>query len=889
MAGRIRAWLRGLLRRRAVERVLDEEVRACVEILTEERVRAGVAPEAARREALLEIGHVERVKEQARDARPAAWLEAWGRDLRHGARLLRRQPWLAAAAVATLTIGIAAPTSVFSLLSALAFRAPVSADPDAYFRLVRPGSGFGVATLSQYLALRDTGTSARELAAWSRLLLQAPLGLEDATRVSGLLISCNLFRVIGVTTPVAGRLLTEGDCASNDAVAVLDARLWRARFGSDPEVVGGTVRFGGIPVTVVGVVSMPPFQHQWDDPDLDVGLWFPYTAHPAVKSTLDFWPRDLLAPDDTTHWLDVAGLLAPGVTRTAATAELRLLDERTSPDRDARRGPLVLTDGTRWAVATSAVALTFAMALILPALILLVACTNAAGLLLSHAIGRQREMAARLALGATTRGLMRLLLLEATVVAGLAGVASLVPVIAVPRVLVRVWNAESTFGSADALTPDWRVFAFLVCASALAAVVASIAPALEARNPRLAETLQGRQGLLGGTRTSRMRRTLVAIQIGTCVVLLVTAATFWRAAADFMSPGFRTDDVVVAQLPVAPAGTVPLAALADAARELPWARSVAYADLLPLAGLEDAVTVRGPDVPLDLAPMSARVSPTYFEVLDIPMLAGRSPAPVDASSTGPEEVVFSRQLARRLFGEERNALGRVIAVDSPLVGADDDVSAVVVGIAEDRPVGLAMTNRALTDGSILYRPLDTSTTSGFLIARTSAEPQTAAAGLQLLMRRMTGSAKTVRTFEAMLEERLVVVRRGESLLVVLGGIALLLTLIGLAGAVTTDAARRSREFAIRLTLGASPGTVRRLVVLGGLRPVPIGLGAGVLASWGALRVLETTRLLPVPEISGAALHYAGVALVVALVITTVLALIARSAAARDPLPLLRDE
>jgi len=253
MAGRIRTWLRGLLRRRAVERVLDEEVRACVDILTEERIRAGVAPDVARREARLEIGHMERVKEQARDARPGARIEAWGRDLRHGARLLRRRPWLAAGAVATLTIGIAAPTSVFSLLSASAFRAPVSADPDAYFRLVRPDSHSGLVTLSQYLALRDTSTSARELAAWSRFLLRAPLATDDPAAVPGLLVSCNLFRVIGVTRPVAGRLLTDEDCASNAAVAVLDAGLWRTRFGGDPDVVGRTVRFGGIPVTVVGV------------------------------------------------------------------------------------------------------------------------------------------------------------------------------------------------------------------------------------------------------------------------------------------------------------------------------------------------------------------------------------------------------------------------------------------------------------------------------------------------------------------------------------------------------------------------------------------------------------------------------------------------------------
>jgi len=428
-----------------------------------------------------------------------------------------------------------------------------------------------------------------------------------------------------------------------------------------------------------------------------------------------------------------------------------------------------------------------------------------------------------------------------------------------------------------------------VCASALAAVLASIAPALEARNPRLAEMLQGRQGLFGGARTSRMRRTLIAIQIGACVVLLVTAATFWRTGADFMSPGFRTEGLVVAQLPVAPAGMVPLASLADAARDLPWARSVAYAYGLPLVALQDAVGVRVPDTPVDLAPMSARVSPDFFDVFAIPILAGRPQTARDVAADGGEEVVVSRQLARRLFGGEGNALGRAITVSPSSRGADGGIPVVVVGIAEDRPMGLAFTTSALTDGSILYRPLDTSATSGYVIARTSADPGVAAASLRDLMRRMTDSAKTVRTFEAMLDERLVVVRRGESLLVVMGGIAMLLTLVGLAGTVTTDAARRAREYAIRLALGASPGTVRRLIVLGGLRPVPIGLGAGVLASWGALRVLETTRLLPVPAVSGAALHYAGVALAVALVIIAVVAFIARSTAARDPLPLLREE
>ena len=887
MLNGIRSWFRNMLRRSQVDDELDRELRSCAEIITTNKVREGIDPAEARRQALIELGGVEVVKDRVRDARRGARLESIVRDVRYAARMLRRQPLTTGAVVLTLSIGIGSVAAVFTLLNGFVFRTPVSRDPDSFFRVTRTvGGDHGAASLSEYAALRAEARSAKELAAWSTLQLRAPLGPDDPTDVPGLLVTCNFFGVFGVDRPVIGRLLNEHDCASAVPVAVVSEGMWRNRLRSDPSVIGVALRYGPVTVTIVGVASAPSIQREAGDPDPDfaAGLWFPYSAQPTLKETLtllkgrDFWN----APKTHRRWLELAGLLQPGISRQEATAEFRLIEARVNGSVSSNYR-LVLTDGSRWAATPGKMLSALMMALALPALVMLVACMNAAALLLSRAVGRHKEMAIRLALGTSNAGLVRMLVIESLVLSGLAVLASLVFVYTLPPIIVRMLHAELWFGSADSLVPDWRIFACLGFSGAAAALLSGITPALESLNPRLTESLQGRPVSGSARGISRTRRVFVAIQVAASLVLLVTAMTFSRTATRFVEPGFRTEGLLVAEMREQRDRAVSIASVAENVGATPGVESVAYAKTLPLM-FEHVKRVRIPGESGEVVPLAAAVSQGYFDVFGLPILAGRPFGPVDSrQAAGPKPVVISRTLARRFFGRE-NAVGEVIET-----GDGRGERLVVIGICGDRPVGRAGVSPALADGSMIYELTDPSSRSGFLLVRTKGDAGGMADTLRRQLRDLTGSPASVRTFESTLAERVIGVRRVQRLLVAMGLVSLMLAVIGVAGAVSSDAIQRRREFAIRLALGAAPRAVRWRVVLSGLRPVPAGVLFGVLAAWGTLRAAESARILPLGSVARDATPYIMISAVLVTVALATLLVVAYPVGQRDPLVSLREE
>jgi hypothetical protein len=477
MQSGLRSWFRNLFRRRAVEDSLDEELRACVEILTADKQRDGLAPAEARRQALLEIGGVDVLKERVRDVRRGSAAEAFVRDLRHAFRILRRQPLLTAAIVLTLGIGIGSPASAFSLLNHFIFASPPSPDPAAFFRMSKMAGRHQVAFgVDEYTAFRERSTSAREIAAWSIWMMRAPLGVDDPSPAIGSLVSCNLLTLFDVHAPVAGRLLAPGDCERDTPVAVMNERTWRTRFGSDPSIVGSALRYGGAQVTVVGVAAAPTLRRQWDDADELVDLFVPYTAARQMKGAADF-------VREGHDWLHVAGLLRPGVTRATAAAELQSIDRAVAPSQAGRNSStIVLTNGSRWDEAPGEMLGILAMALALPVLILFMSCVNVSALLLARSVSRRQEMAIRLALGTSRSALVRMLLTETLVMAAFAAVLAFVVVALLPPVIIRFFDAEVWFGGPDTWMPGWRVVAAIALCGAAAAVLAGLTPALAAVN-----------------------------------------------------------------------------------------------------------------------------------------------------------------------------------------------------------------------------------------------------------------------------------------------------------------------------------------------------------------------------------------------------------------------
>ena len=873
------AWGRvmALFSTRQHDRDLAEDLETHLELLTDEYVRRGMDRQAARRAARLQFGTMSSAMEAHRDARSARWIEAAVKDARYAVRMLRKQPGLACAVILTLGLGIGVPTSVVSLLDRFAFRTPVSRDPGTFFRLALERSGGrGVATLPLYLALRDEAQPIEDLAAWSTFRLTAPLGLDDPTRVDGLLVSCNLFQVFGVAAPVAGRLLTADDCASGAAVAVMSEGTWTRRFGRDPAIIGTSMIYGGLPITVVGVSAGPALQRQATDPDADEisDLWFPYSAKDSLKSVGAFhespnWP-----------WLELAGHRKVGVSLAAAEAEITALERQRNP-KPSRETALRLTDGSRWAASTDDILGLYALALILPVVVLIMASVSVAALLLSRGAARRREVAVRLALGASRGALVRMLFVESLVVSGAAALLALVIVYNVPPFLVRFFDGELMFGSIDRLSPDWRVFMTLAVCGVMAGLLAGLAPALESLSPRLAESLFGRPR--GGSRRgmSRTRRVLVAVQIASGMVLLVTAATFSRTGARVTTPGFETRGVLVAEIPDQQK-RVSLSTLADDVAALGGLDVVAYTDALPVASRASAMRIRSSSLPQELRPQTTAISPGYFEVFGFRVLAGRGFEKADgAVEESPRPILRSRQFARRVFGDE-NVLGRTFDTDWPSKG-----SIVVVGIAEDRLTGWAMVSSALTDGSMVYQRMAPTSKSGYLVMRVRGETEPVAERVRALLRERTGMPMAVSTFNEKLAEAVTLVRQLQTMLIALGIVSLGLALIGVIGSVSFDANQRRKEFAIRLALGAGPGQVRQQVVRSGLRAVHVGLAVGLFGSWGLLKFVESARLLPLRSVAADPWPYAAVAVLLLAIALATLLVVAYPAGRRVPLVSLR--
>jgi putative ABC transport system permease protein len=891
MMSRLRSLLARLVspvRRRRLERDLDDDLAAHFSLLVDDLERRGLPPAEARRQARLRFGSLDVAREAHRDARGIGWIEAWSRDARYAARSLRARPGLTLVAVLTLSLGIGTPAAVFGLLDRFVFGTPDVADPDAFVNVVRDGRYSTVtATLAEYQAM-SRAQAVRELAAWSSHKFIAPLGADDPSLVTGLLATCNVFRLLGTTTPTAGRLFTPGDCESPAPIAILSERAWRARFGGDPSIVGASLRFGQTPVTIIGVVDAAPILHQWDDAALTPELWLPYSAYASIPASMrSHAATDLLAPSNRTRWLYVGGLLAPGATRAAASAELDALDLAVSLEPDTRRrDPVKAIDGSRWASAPLDMLGLIAMALALPAVLLLLTAVNVAALLLARAAGRQREIGVRLALGASRSSLARLLVAENLILTGLAAGVSFLLVTVVPPLLVRYFDAADWFGDPASLLPGRRVVACVAIASVLSGLLAGLSPMVESLKPRPADALNERRRFGGPRRATRTRRVFVCIQIAACIVPLVTAMIYARAVERYTRPSAPVDALLVAEFTDSRRPALSPAEIATHVEAMAGVSRVALtSSWLPLV-FEDAMRVAHPATGAEFPVAERQVSAAFFDTFDVPVVAGRAFDPADlATDPGAEPVIVSEALARRLLGD----VSPIGATLQPGRNERLERRLLVVGVAATREVGHAMFRAAGTDGSVIYRLLPETAATGYLLARTRGPAEAAAPAVRERLRALLGTAAQVQPFSAYLEERAGWIRRIEGLFAGLGALSLVLALMGVAGVVSFDALQRRKEIAVRQALGASPGDVRRRIVRLGAPALVAGAAIGLGGAWLLARVTEAERILPSTASGPDPIPYATVGVLMVGIGLATLAAIAYPASRRDPLPVLRED
>ena len=750
----------------------------------------------------------------------AIWETLW-EDLRFSVRTIRRNPLLSAVVVLTLTVGIGINASVFTVVDDTALKPLVNRDPATFLRLwplsQRDGQERGV-SYSEYIALRDRNQSLRQLTAFQ--LMPALIGDDDSGGTPGLAVSCNFFQVERLDRPLMGRLLDADDCRTPGQlpVAIISESIWRNRFHSDPGIIGQSARINNRSIPIVGVVRDQT--SLWVQP---VGVWMPYTAQPFFDADVNFFQNDTL-------WLFLAGRLAPGKTRASAEAEFTGLERQLDVLTPGRRTAVEATDGS-WietfnmrAGARELFLMTFFFGMFY--LVLFIACANVATLLLSRAASRRREIAVRLSLGAPRIRLVRMLVTESLLLAGLAGGASVYLLYRVPHPLFRYIAPAAP---EIPLPPEWRVFAYVALIVLLTGIAAGLAPALESVKVDLAATMKGAGGKLGGTAgNSGVRGWLVTAQVAMSLVLLVQATLLGKSEDNNLhaDPGYKPANVVVAPLRFPDTNRAAEQArvdrIADRVRAVPGVREVSVSDEAPMMS-HITVQVRPPGRPDAIQPVDVySAGPGFMSTLGVRLASGRDFDRTDTLG----KIIVSQSLARAFF-RGRDPVGRTIVFPEgalTVVGVARDISSLRIGGSD---------NPAVWRAGLLHP------SHVFLSVRFATAAM--------------ANGVPVRNAIRDIEPNLVVVSRNlqkwidlvtdqlwnmVTLIALLGLVATVLAASGIYGAVSFTVNQRMRDLGIRVALGASRTAIVREVLSMGGRPVLRGL---VMGAWISIALAASLR------------------------------------------------
>jgi putative ABC transport system permease protein len=830
-------------------------------------------------------------------------------DLRYAARMLRRQPGFTIAAVLTLALGIGANTAVFSLVNAtLLQRLPV-ADREHLVYVYRGAVG-NVFSYPQYAALRDNNRSFDGLAGWGGITASLNAG-DSAELVSGVIVTGNFFDVLGVRA-ARGRLLSPRDDETPGAhpVAVISHEFWRSRFDGHDDVIGREVRLNGHVFTIVGVAPAGfPGPQLGSVRNLYVPMMMQAIMRPPRQRYSGEQNPDLLK-NPTNSWIFGVGRLKPGVTGAQAAADLDAVmaeylrqraqgsskpvpvlhvttlpvDEANASGRQQMRSVALLLGGAVGAV-------------------LLIACANIANLLLSRAAARRREIAVRLALGASRTRLIRQLLTESVLLALIGGIAGLLLAWAVIEGFKAAPPPPGGLPLALDFAIDQRVLVFALLLSCVTGIVFGIAPALEASRPGLVPALKGGDASQPG-RGSRfdLKKTLVVAEVALSLLLLITAGLFVRSlqAARAIDPGIDVERLASAPLNInllrytRVQGREFYRQVVERVERLPGVESatVARVALLGGTGRVLSIHVEGRQAAHDqvssesstIVSGDARVinanvvGPRYFSTLGVPLLDGRDFATSDTEGA-PLAIILNATAATMHF-PGANPIGTRISVDGPRGPWRE-----IVGIVRDTKYG------TLAEGGVpvAYMPLAQNHETGMMLyVRSSVAPSSLIGGLRREIQALEPNlpVPTIQTMSESVGVSLYATRMGAWLLTAFGGLALLLAVIGIYGVLSFTISRRTREMGIRLALGADTRQVFLLVVRDGMLLVGlgilIGLGGGLAGARSLTSFLHDVSATDVPTFAATVTILSAVALVAC-------AIPARRAIRVSPIAALRQE
>jgi predicted permease len=829
-------WWKRLSRRTQMEAQLDKELSFHLKQHTAQLIDSGIAPDEARRQARLALGGPEQVKENCRDARGTRWLEDFLQDTRYALRTFRRTPGFTLIALLILSLGIGATTVMFAVINSVLLR-PLSYPQSDRLLTLRVsteqiGELWGFSNFDFGDVKRESKTVT--LAAWTYAggTISGP---GEPEYVNGRNISADLFSMLRIS-PLQGRAFSpDEDRPGATPVAMISYGLWQRDFGGQQSAIGEPLVYEGKPYTIVGIA---PADFQLDG-DADV-----FTPLGQRQNT------DPRMPNRRARFLHVLARLQPGFELSETRAELALIARHLAAEYPQSNSGLGMTAYPLQKELVGDIGSTLWLLLCAVALVLLIACVNIASLLLARAVSRERELAMRVALGAARSRLARQCLTESAILGLGGGLLGVVLALLSVNPFVAFWPGN--LPRAEEVHLDWRVLIFAVIASLVSGVLFGLAPALRVPVHNVEQTLRaGARSITGSSR--RLHSAFVISEIALAVVLLVSAGMLGHTllALSSLDPGFNVHNVITAHFALSP--TIlenpeqirqAWQDVLDRARRVPGVESATLADIIPMRVGENSLpywTSATPPPPnQEPIALASCVSPDYLKVMDIPLRKGRFFNEHDRIGSEPV-IVIDDNLAEHAFGTQ-DAVGKRIWI--PAMSG----SVLVVGVVGHvRHWGLASDDQSRVRDQMYYpfaqvpAPLLHLFSSVMSIAaRTNVPPLNV---VDPLRRELRGAANDQALYEVHTMEELVSasLARQRFLLLLFGifaGLALLLACIGIYGVLAYLTGQRVPEIGVRMTLGAKPLDIIRMVLGESLAMIFVGVGVGTLAAVAAGRILN---------------------------------------------------
>ena len=871
--------------RQRSDRELEEEVEGHLRMSAADKVDRGESSDEALISARRELGNVALIKEVTRGAWGLLWLERLVQDVRYGIRVLRKSPVFTIVAILTLALGIGANTAIFTLVNAFVLRPLAVADPASLFSVasVSPqGPGLGTFSYPNYKDIRDRNDVLTGISARSFIPITVTFGGETE-RVIGNAVSANYFDVLGVKAAIGRTFLPEEEqTATTSPVVVVSHGCWKRRYGGDPQIVGHTIVLNNHNFTAIGIA---PEEFTGSDVAFAPEFW--------VLSNMESWftaTRISIDQRDDAKWM-LVGRLKPGVSQAHAEASLNAIVSELGkefPDDNEGLAVQLVRPGFVIPAARGPVLGFAGLMMITVGLVLLISCSNLAGLLLSRMTERRREIAIRLALGAGRRRLVRQLLTESlllSVAGGALGLLAAMWLTGLATALLPKLQFSVTFH----LEPDWRVLSFTLIVSILAGVLFGLVPALQGTKADLSVALKNETST-GGHSISRLRSWLIVTQVALSFVLLISAGVIIRSLqhAQEIGPGFETEHAIAMSVSTTGQGYTRIKGLefyrlmVANVRSLPGVKEASLTSYLPLSLdyygssvlVEGQPPARGVSVP---EAMKCSIAQDYFSTMSIPIVAGRDFTAEDKEDSTLVAIV-NETFAKR-FWPGQNAIGKRFTSEtkSPFI--------TVVGIVRDAKYF----NISEDPRTFFYRPLSQAYHGeAVLVVRTTNQPDLMLATVKHEVRKLDATVPVydLKTLTEHMRLSTFPLRVGANGVGTFGLLALILATIGIYGGVAYAVSQRTKEIGIRMAIGATRTDIFKLIIRDGLTVSMWGLAIGLVAGVVVSRLISGF----IYGIGEADLTtFAVVSLLFIVVVLAACCIPARRATTVDPMTALRHE